>query len=159
MVDVHYVRVIQLRHYSLRISDESCRGIGASAALARIIRCLRADDDLCAFGENELCRLSDVGVEGLYDQAGRGGACLGGVAGTIAAAVVGRVRRAAVVVSKFDEHVVASCDLVGHIGKAAFDGVGAGRAAGYCVVDDLIFKGVLEPLPPAWNLLGESYHW
>jgi hypothetical protein len=62
-------------------------------------------------------------------------------------------------VSKFDEHVVASCDLVGHIGKAAFDGVGAGRAAGYCVVDDLIFKGVLEPLPPAWNVLGESYHW
>lgn len=80
---------------------------------------------------------------------------MGGVAGTIAAAIVGRVWGASVVVPKFDEHIVASCDLVGHIGKAAFDGIRAGRAASHGVVDDLVFKGVLEPLAPAWNMLGE----
>lgn len=80
---------------------------------------------------------------------------MGGIAGTVAAAVVSRIGGASVVVPKLDEYVVASCDLVSHTGKAAFDSVGAGRAAGYGIVDDLSFKRVLKPLAPAWTVLVE----
>ena len=62
---------------------------------------------------------------------------MGAVARTIGSAVVSWTERAAVVVSKFYEHIVASYDLVGDFGETVFDGVGAERPTASLITEIL----------------------
>ena len=139
-------------HNLLSIRRETRRCVCARRALADVVRCWRGDDDFCALGDEAFGRVGEVCNVGLDDDAGGSGACLGAGAEAVGSAVVSCGQGTAIVVSEFDDHVVAGNDFVDEGCEASFVSVGACGAASNSCVDDIgVLDGEWEVNTPAFQ--------
>lgn len=139
MIDKHGTLPNLLRR-ALRIRRKAARRIAKRAALPGVIRGRRADNDLCALGDERLARVDKVrgvGQDGDLLAVDDDGAFFVAGAGAVGAPVVLAVgQRAPVVVPEFDDHDVVGGDGLDDVVEAAFDGEGARAAAADGFVDD-----------------------